>query len=72
MSVEDTESEIRDMVSYMGFAAKINRLEGVVYFSARASAEDKLNDWGADIYALLNKLEEVTHLIHRERIVISN
>ena len=72
MSVEDTESEIRDMVSYMGFAAKINRLEGFVYFSARASAEDKLNDWGADIYALLNKLEEVTHLIHRERIVISN
>ena len=72
MSVEDTESEIRDMVSYMGFAAKINRLEGFVYFSARASAEDKLNDWGADIYALLNKLEEVTHLIHRERIVTSN
>ena len=71
MNVEDTESEIRDMVSYMGFAAKINRLEGFIYFSTKASAEDKLNDWGADIYALLNKLEEVTHLIHRERIVSS-
>ena len=71
MSADDTESEIRDMVSYMGFSAKINRLEGFVYFSKKTDAQDKLNEWGTDIFTLLNKLEEVTHLIHRERIVIN-
>lgn len=69
MPLEDAESEIRDMVSYMGFSAKINRLEGFVYFSKKTDANEKLNEWGNDIYSLLNKLEEVTHLIHRESII---
>lgn len=69
MSIDDAEAEIRDMVSYMGFSAKINRLEGFVYFSKKTDAHDRLNEWGNDIYSLLNKLEEVTHLIHRERII---
>ena len=69
MSVDDTEAEIRDMVSYMGFSAKINRLEGFVYFSKKSDVHDKLNEWGNDIFSLLNKFEEVTHLIHREKII---
>lgn len=69
MPLEDAESEIRDMVSYMGFSAKINRLEGFVYFSKKTDAHEQLNEWGNDIYSLLNKLEEVTHLIHRESII---
>jgi 26S proteasome regulatory subunit N5 len=69
MTVSDAEAEIRDMVSYMGFSAKINRLEGFVYFSKKTDADEKLNEWGTDIFSLLNKLEEVTHLIHRERII---
>lgn len=69
MTLEDAEEEIRDMVSYMGFSAKINRLEGFVYFTTKTDAQDRLNEWGSDIYELLNKLEEVTHLIHREEIV---
>ncbi|OMJ83601.1 hypothetical protein SteCoe_15453 [Stentor coeruleus] len=69
MSIDDAEAEIRDMVSYMGFSAKINRLDGFVYFSKKTDAHDRLNEWGNDIYSLLNKLEEVTHLIHRERII---
>ena len=69
MPLAEAESEIRDMVSYMGFSAKINRLEGFVYFSKKTDAHEKLNEWGSDIYSLLNKLEEVTHLIHRESII---
>ena len=69
MNVDDTEAEIRDMVSYMGFSAKINRLEGFVYFSKKSDVHDKLNEWGNDIFSLLNKFEEVTHLIHREKII---
>jgi 26S proteasome regulatory subunit N5 len=69
MPEADAETEIRDMVSYMGFSAKINRLEGFVYFSKKADAHEKLNEWGTDIYSLLNKLEEVTHLIHREKVI---
>lgn len=69
MTLEDAEGEIRDMVSYMGFSAKINRLEGFVYFSKKTDAHEQLNEWGNDIYSLLNKLEEVTHLIHRESII---
>lgn len=70
-TVDETEAEIRDMVSYMGFSAKINRPERFIYFAKPSEPQHQLNEWGSDIFGLLNRLEEITHLIHREHIVAS-
>jgi len=70
-TVDETEAEIRDMVSYMGFSAKINRPEHFIYFAKPSEPHDQLNEWGGDIFGLLNRLEEITHLIHREHIIVS-
>ncbi|CAG9325746.1 unnamed protein product [Blepharisma stoltei] len=70
-TVDETEAEIRDMVSYMGFSAKINRPEKYIYFAKPSEPQNQLNEWGSDIFGLLNRLEEITHLIHREHIVAS-
>jgi 26S proteasome regulatory subunit N5 len=66
LSLEATEEELRDMVSYMGFKAKINRPEGFVYFPKGTETAGLLNNWGANIFSLLNRLEEISHLIQRE------
>lgn len=71
LSIDDTEQELRDMVSYMGFGAKINRPEGYVKFARPDAVHDKLNFWGDDIHNLLVKLEEVNHLVNREHIVFN-
>ena len=71
LSIDEAEAELRDMVSYMGFTAKINRPEGYVNFSKAAQTQSELNNWGSDIYELLQKTEEITHLIHREHIISS-
>jgi len=69
LSLESTEEELRDMVSYMGFKAKINRPEGYVYFPKGTETAGLLNNWGANIFSLLNRLEEISHLIQREAAV---
>ena len=66
LTPEASEEELRDMVSYMGFKAKINRPEGFVYFSKGTETSGLLNDWGENIFSLLNRLEEISHLIQRE------
>ena len=66
LTLEATEEELRDMVSYMGFKAKINRPEGFVYFPKGTETAGLLNNWGANIFSLLNRLEEISHLIQRE------
>lgn len=71
LPLDSTEEELRDMVSYMGFKAKINRPEGFVYFPKGTETAGLLNSWGANIFSLLNRLEEISHLIQRESTVAS-
>lgn len=71
LSREETEEELRDMVSYEGLSAKINRPEGFVVFRKPADTNSVLNSWGNDVHSLLLKLEEITQLIQREHILYS-
>mmetsp|Transcript_6785 Transcript_6785/g.12226 ORF Transcript_6785/g.12226 Transcript_6785/m.12226 type:complete len:381 (-) Transcript_6785:1490-2632(-) len=71
LSREVTEEELRDMVSYEGLSAKINRPEGYVVFRKAADTNSVLNAWGNDVQSLLLKLEEITQLIQREHILYS-
>jgi 26S proteasome regulatory subunit N5 len=68
MSLDETESELRDMVSYMAFSCKINRPDGFVMFNKTAGPHSELNSWSSDIFTLLQKVEEIHHLINREHI----
>jgi hypothetical protein len=43
LTLEDAEREIRDMVSYEGFKAKINRPDGWIKFSRPDSTHERLN-----------------------------
>jgi 26S proteasome regulatory subunit N5 len=64
-----TEEELRDMVSYEGLTAKINRPEGFVVFRKPSDTNSVLNSWGNDVQSLLLKVEEITQLIQREHIL---
>jgi len=70
VSVERTERELGDMVVNKRIAAKINRLAGIVTFSARRQfPNESLNNWGKDLVTTLDKIEETCHLIAREVVV---
>ena len=70
VSLERTERELGDMVVNKRIAAKINRLEGIVVFSARKLfANESLNNWNKDLTTTLDKIEETCHMIAREYIV---
>lgn len=58
VSVERTEKELGDMVVNKRIAAKINRLEGIVTFSARRQfPNERLSAWNNDLKATLDKVE---------------
>ena len=70
VSIERTESELGDMVVNKRIAAKINRMDGIVVFSARKQfPNEALNNWNKDLTTTLDKIEETCHLIAREMIV---
>ena len=63
------EVELSDMVVQKRIQAKINRLSGIVVFSARKQfTNEKLNSWNHDIKTILDKVEQTCHLINREKV----
>ena len=67
LNMDETEKVLRDMVSYNGLGIKINRPDGFVrFFKNEGSA---LDNWGGDVLSLLQKMENSSHLIHRERLL---
>ena len=68
-SVERAEVELSDMVVNKRVHARINRLSGIVTFSAgKQFTNERLNSWNTDIKTILAKVEETCHLINRERV----
>lgn len=69
VSMERAETELADMVVNGRITAKINRISGVVNFGDKKFSNDILNDWNTDLGSLLDKIEQTSHLIHREKVV---
>lgn len=67
LSIDETEKVLRDMVTYDRLGAKINRPEGWVRFFKNEGAP--LDNWGSDVLSLLQKMENSSHIIHRERLL---
>lgn len=67
LSIDEVEKVLRDMVTGDHLGAKINRPEGYVrFFKNEGSA---LDNWGSDVLSLLQKMENSSHIIHRERLL---
>ncbi len=69
VSADRAEVEIGDMVVNKRLFAKINRLAGIVVFQKNKFTNDTLNEWNYDIRTLLDKVEQVNHLINREKVI---
>ena len=46
--------------------ARIDRLTGIVTFTAKKNENDILNDWSNDIHKLLGLVDSTCNLINRE------
>lgn len=64
----EVEAEIADMVINKYIYAKINRINSIVNFKPKQSANDKLDDLNFDLSKMLEKLENTCHLIHKENL----
>lgn len=64
----EVEEEIADMVINKYIYAKINRINSIVNFKPKQSANDKLDDLNFDLSKMLEKLENTCHLIHKENL----
>lgn len=69
LSSEDTEHFISEMVTSSTIWAKIDRLDGVINFSAPEKSADVLNTWSSSVSDVLSLVEKSCHLINREQMV---
>eukprot|EP00761_Pharyngomonas_kirbyi_P011864 gb/GECH01011890.1/.p1 GENE.gb/GECH01011890.1/~~gb/GECH01011890.1/.p1 ORF type:complete len:441 (+),score=105.15 gb/GECH01011890.1/:1-1323(+) len=69
LSSEKTEQFISDMVTSNTVWAKIDRLDGIVNFSAPSKNSDVLNSWSSSVSDVLDLVEKSCHLINREQMV---
>jgi 26S proteasome regulatory subunit N5 len=66
---DETEKHISSLVSSKTIFARIDRVQRIVSFQKSKHASEQLNEWSDDIGQLLQSLERVSHLIHRENMV---
>lgn len=69
LSDEETEQYVSALVSSKTIYAKIDRAQRIISFQKSKPASEQLNEWSNDIVQLLQSLERVSHLIHRENMV---
>jgi len=69
LPLDKMETQLCEMVTKKVVYARIDRPKGIISFLPPKSANELLNDWGADISSLLVSLEESCHLIHKENMI---
>lgn len=69
LSKEEAEKNLCDMVVNKHVWAKIDRPAGLVTFTPRKDPTELLNEWSHGIGELLELVNQVCHLIHRENVV---
>jgi len=69
LSVEETEDILSNLVVNKTVWAKIDRLEGLVNFTAHKDPNEVLNDWSNNINKLMQQVCQINHLINKEEMV---
>jgi 26S proteasome regulatory subunit N5 len=66
LSTDEAEEVLSYMVVNKTIWAKIDRLEGIVNFSAQKHPNETLNDWSRNLNTLMNLVGKTNHLINKE------
>lgn len=66
LSTDEAEEVLSYMVVNKTIWAKVDRLEGVVNFSAQKHPNEILNDWSRNLNTLMNLVGKTNHLINKE------
>lgn len=66
LSTDEAEEVLSYMVVNKTIWAKVDRLEGIVNFSAQKHPNETLNDWSRNLNTLMNLVGKTNHLINKE------
>ena len=66
LSTDDAEEVLSYMVVNKTIWAKVDRLEGIVNFSAQKHPNETLNDWSRNLNKLMTLVGKTNHLINKE------
>lgn len=69
MSAQETEEALSRLVSSKTIYCKIDRLDGIVVFTAKKRPEQLMDEWTHDVNQLLSLINQTTHLIAKEEMV---
>lgn len=69
LSKEETEEVLSALVVNKTVWAKIDRLAGLVTFTAYKDPNEVLNDWSGNISKLMQQICQINHLINKEEMV---
>lgn len=66
LSTNEAEEVLSYMVVNKTIWAKVDRLEGIVNFSAQKHPNETLNDWSRNLDTLMTLVGKTNHLINKE------
>nr|CAG4640805.1 EOG090X04UV [Eulimnadia texana] len=71
LAIEESEEFLSSLVSSKTITAKVDRLDGVVYFRDMTTndANTLLNNWASGVASLMDLVTKTNHLINREEMV---
>lgn len=71
LSVDEAEEFLSNLVSSKTVTAKVDRLDGVVYFQTFKTQDvnSALNNWSNGLSQLMDLVTKTNHLINREEMV---
>ncbi|KAI1292302.1 26S proteasome non-ATPase regulatory subunit 12 [Halotydeus destructor] len=69
LTLEETEEVLSSLVVNKTVWAKVDRLDGVVNFTAYKDPNEVLNDWSGNINQLMQQISQINHLINKEEMV---
>ena len=64
-----TEEYVSKMVTEKELFARINRMDGIIRFRRKQTANEMLNEWKADTDKLLDLVDLTCHQIHKEMVI---
>lgn len=68
LSTDEAEEVLSYMVVNKTIWAKVDRLEGIVNFSAQKHPNETLNDWSRNLNTLMTLVGKTNHLINKEEV----
>lgn len=68
-SRDETERHVSELVNVKMIYAKIDRPQGIVVFREAQNPMDLMENWTSSIQDLLQKIDNVSHQVHRELVI---